>query len=200
MPYNAHPDCILVYLTGTYMNTLQKALIALSVGSLLSVSAQAAVNYAGQPYVGVKVGKFLVDTDGLDDPTAYGIYAGYNFDPNFGAEIEYVGSSDTDIETGVRGVNAEYNLKTYGAYGTYRYQFPNTGLYAKGKLGFAKAEIDVSASNVLGGSVSESDSDSGLAGGIGLGYNFNPNMSLEAEYDYVAEDIALLTVGAHFKF
>jgi hypothetical protein len=36
------------------MNTLQKALIALSVGSLLSVSAQAAVNYAGQPYVGVR--------------------------------------------------------------------------------------------------------------------------------------------------
>lgn len=182
------------------MNTLQKALSALAVGSLLTVSAQAAVNYAGQPYIGVKAGKFLVDTDGLDDPTAYGIYAGYNFDPNFGAEIEYVGSSDTDVDTGVIGVNAEYNLKTYGAYGTYRYQFPNTGLYAKGKIGFAKAELDVSASNVLGGSVSDSDSDSGLAGGIGLGYNFNPNMSIEAEYDYVAEDIALLTVGAHYKF
>ena len=182
------------------MNTLQKALIALSVGSLLSVSAQAAVNYAGQPYVGVKVGKFLVDTDGLDDPTAYGIYAGYNFDPNFGAEIEYVGSSDTDVDTGVIGVNAEYNLKTYGAYGTYRYQFPNTGLYAKGKLGFAKAEIDASLSDVLGNTISESDSDSGVAGGIGLGYNFNPSMSVEAEYDYVAEDITLLTLGAHIKF
>ena len=181
------------------MNTLQKALIALSVSSLISVSSQAAVNYAGQPYVGVKVGKFLVDTDDLDDPTAYGIYAGYNFDPNFGAEIEYVGSSDTDIDTGVRGVNAEYNLKTYGAYGTYRYQFPNTGLYAKGKLGFAKAEIDVSAS-IAGYSDSDSDSDSGVAGGIGLGYNFNPNMSVEAEYDYVAEDVSLLTVGAHVKF
>ena len=182
------------------MNTLQKVLLALSVGSLMSVSAQAAVNYAGQPYVGVKVGKFLVDTDGLDDPTAYGIYAGYNFDPNFGAEIEYVGSSDTDIETGVRGVNAEYNLKTYGAYGTYRYQFPNTGLYAKGKLGFAKAEIDASLSDILGNTISESDSDSGVAGGIGLGYNFNPSMSVEAEYDYVAEDITLLTLGAHIKF
>lgn len=182
------------------MNTLQKALIALSVVSLMSVSAQAAVNYAGQPYAGVKVGKFLVDTDDLDDPTAYGIYAGYQFDPNFGAEVEYVGSSDTDIDTGVRGVNAEYNLKTYGAYGTYRYQFPNTGLYAKGKLGFAKAEIDVSASSVLGGSATESDSDSGLAGGIGLGYNFNPNMAVEAEYAYVAEDVALLTVGAQLKF
>ncbi len=181
------------------MNTLQKALIALSVGSLLSVSAQAAVNYAGQPYVGVKAGKFMVDADGLDDPTAYGIYAGYNFDPNFGAEVEYVGSSDTDIDTGSSAVKAEYDLKTYGAYGTYRYQFPNTGLYAKGKLGFAKAEINASASTV-GYSDSVSDSDSGVAGGIGLGYNFNPNMSIEAEYDYVAEDIALLTLGAHVKF
>ena len=182
------------------MKTLQKALIALSVGSLLSVSAQAAVNYAGQPYIGVKAGKFMVDTDDLDNPTAYGIYAGYNFDPNFGAEVEYVGSSDTDIDTGSSAVKAEYDLKTYGAYGTYRYQFPNTGLYAKGKLGFAKTEINVSANNVLGYVGSDSDSDSGVAGGIGLGYNFNPNMSVEAEYDYVAEDVSLLTVGAHFKF
>ncbi|WP_201592802.1 porin family protein [Psychrobacter sp. Pi2-51] len=181
------------------MNTLQKALIALSVGSLMSISAQAAVNYAGQPYVGIKAGKFLVDTDDLDDPTAYGIYAGYNFDPNFGAEVEYVGSSDTDIETGTSAIKAEYDLKTYGAYGTYRYQFPNTGLYAKGKLGFAKAEINVSAST-SGYSDSDSDSDSGVAGGIGLGYNVNPNMSIEAEYDYVAEDTTLLTVGAHYKF
>lgn len=181
------------------MKTLQKTLLALVAGSLMSVGAQAAVNYAGQPYVGIKAGKFMVDADGLDDPTAYGIYAGYNFDPNFGAEVEYVGSSDTDIDTGSSAVKAEYDLKTYGAYGTYRYQFPNTGLYAKGKLGFAKAEINASASTV-GYSDSVSDSDSGIAGGIGLGYNFNPNMSVEAEYDYVAEDIALLTVGANFKF
>ena len=180
------------------MNTLQKALIALSVGTLLSVSAQAAVNYAGLPYVGVKAGKFMVDVDGLDDPTAYGVYAGYNFDPNFGAEVEYVGSSDTDIDTGTSLLKGEYDLKTYGAYGTYRYQFPNMGLYAKGKLGFAKAEIDASLSDGLGNSVSESDS--GVAGGIGLGYNFNPNTSIEAEYDYIAEDVTLLTIGANYKF
>ncbi|AMN50739.1 MULTISPECIES: porin family protein [unclassified Psychrobacter] len=182
------------------MKALQKTLLALVAGSLMSVSAQAAVNYAGQPYVGVKVGKFLVDTDDLDDPTAYGVYAGYNFDSNFGAEVEYVGSSDTDIDTGTSIVKAEYDLKTYGAYGTYRYQFPNTGLYAKGKLGFAKAEIDASLSDNFGNSISESDSDSGLAGGIGLGYNFNPNMSIETEYAYVAEDITLLTLGANLKF
>ncbi|WP_201616332.1 porin family protein [Psychrobacter immobilis] len=182
------------------MNTLQKALIALSVGSLMSISAQAAINYAGQPYAGVKVGQFLVDADDLDDPTAYGVYAGYNFDSNFGAEIEYVGSNDADVDTGVSGIKGEYDLKTYGAYGTYRYQFPNTDIYAKGKLGFAKAEIDVSLSDAFGNSDSDSDSDSGVAGGIGLGYNFNPNMSIEAEYDYVAEDLTLLTLGAHYKF
>lgn len=182
------------------MKTLQKVLIALTVGSLASVSAQAAINYTGQPYVGVKVGKFFVDADDLDDPTAYGVYAGYNFDSNFGAEIEYVGSSDTDIDTGSSLVKAEYDLKSYGAYGTYRYAFPNTGLYAKGKLGYAKAEIDVSARDDFGGSGSSSDSDSGVAGGIGLGYNFNPNVGVEAEYDYIAEDVTLLTIGAHYKF
>ena len=96
------------------MNTLQKALIALSVGSLLSVSAQAAVNYAGQPYVGVKAGKFMVDADDLDDPTAYGVYGGYNFDPNFGIEAEYEGSGDADY------YNGDIDAKSYGEYGTYR--------------------------------------------------------------------------------
>ena len=182
------------------MKLLQKTLLTLVVGTLLSVSAQAAINYAGQPYVGIKAGKFMVDDSDLDDPTAYGVYAGYNFDSNFGAEIEYVGSSDTDINTGTSAIKADYNLKTYGIYGTYRYQFPNTALYAKGKLGLAKAELDASVSNILGYSGSTSDSDSGVAGGIGLGYNFNPNMSLEAEYDYVAEDVTLLTIGAHYKF
>ena len=182
------------------MTNLQKALIAVVAGTMTTMSAQAAISYgAGQPYVGVKVGQFMVDTDDLEDPTAYGIYAGYNFDPNFGAEIEYVGSDDADVDTGSSNINAEYDLKTYGAYGTYRYAFPNTGLYAKGKLGFAKAEIDVSV-DAFGNSASDSDSDSGLAGGIGLGYNFNPNMSVEAEYDYVAEDLTLLTIGAQLKF
>ena len=186
------------------MNTLQKALIALSVGSLLSVSAQAAVNYAGQPYVGVKAGKFMVDADDLDDPTAYGIYAGYNFDPNFGAEVEYVGSSDTDIDTGTRLLKGEYDLKTYGAYGTYRYQFPNTGLYAKGKLGVAKTKVEGDFTRTVGATEirteTYSDSDTSLAGGVGLGYSVNPNFSVEAEYDKLGSDADLMTVGAQLKF
>lgn len=180
------------------MGISQKAVLASLVGCFMSAGAQAAVSYGnGQPYVGAKIGQFMVDEGELDDPTAFGAYAGYNFTPEFGMEVEYVGSSEESIN--VSGVNVDYDLKTYGIYGTYRYVFPNTALYAKGKLGFAKAEINVEA-NGFGGSASDSDSDTGVAGGIGLGYLVNPNIAIEGEYAIVAEDIDLLTIGANFKF
>ena len=180
------------------MKTLQKTLLALAAGSLLSVGAQAAVaygnGYTGQPYVGVKVGQFDLDVDGADKPTAYGVYGGYNFDPNFGIEAEYVGSSDADY------YNGDIDAKTYGAYGTYRYQFPNTGLYAKGKLGVAKTEIEGNylAEDSKRNTISKDDTS--LAGGVGLGYSVNPNFAVEAEYDKLGSDADLMTIGAHLKF
>lgn len=180
------------------MKTLQKTLLALAAGSLLSVGAQAAVSYGngytGQPYVGVKVGQFDLDVDGADKPTAYGVYGGYNFDPNFGIEAEYVGSDDADY------YNGDIDAKSYGAYGTYRYQFPNTGLYAKGKLGVAKTEIEGNYLVKDAERKSISQSDTSLAGGIGLGYSVNPNFSVEAEYDKLGSDADLMTVGAQLKF
>ena len=178
------------------MKTLQNTLLALAAGSLLTVTAQAAVGYGngytGQPYVGAKVGQFDLDIDGADDPTAYGVYAGYNFDPNFGIEAEYVGSDDADYRGG------DIDAKTYGAYGTYRYAFPNTGLYAKGKLGVAKTEVE--ASNTTLGLSNGSRDDTNLAGGVGLGYSVNNDLSVEAEYDMLGNDADLMTVGAQLKF
>ena len=185
------------------MNTLQKALIALTAGSFLTVGAQAAVmnsGYAGQPYVGAKVGKLDVDLDNADadNATAYGIYAGYNFDPNFGVEVEYVGTDDADFT--INNVKGELSSKTYGAYGTYRYYVPNmNGLYAKGKLGVARTEADAT---VKSGSFSHTESadDTGVAGGVGIGYAPTPNVSIEGEYAVVDSDSKLMTIGAHFKF
>ena len=179
------------------MKTLQKTLLALVAGSLLTVGAQAAVTYGngytGQPYVGVKVGQFDLDVDGADDPTAYGVYGGYNFDPNFGVGVEYVGSDDADYYGG------DIDAKTYGAYGTYRYAFPNSGLYAKGKVGIAKTELEASAT-VAGITRKASVDDTSLAGGIGLGYAVSQDFSVEAEYDIVGSDADLMTIGAHVKF
>ena len=180
------------------MKTLQKTILALVAGSLLTVGAQAATTYGngytGQPYVGLKVGQFDLDIDNADDPTAYGVYGGYNFDQNFGIEAEYVGSDDADYTS--LGQKGEVDAKSYGAYGTYRYQLPNTGLYAKGKLGVAKTEVEGK------GTLTQnfSDSDTSLAGGVGLGYSVNPNFSVEAEYDKLGSDADLMTVGAQLKF
>ncbi|MDX1788050.1 MAG: porin family protein [Psychrobacter sp.] len=180
------------------MKTLQKTLLALAAGSLVSMGAQAAVSYGngytGQPYVGVKVGQFDLDVDGADKPTAYGVYGGYNFDPNFGIEAEYVGSDDADY------YNGDIDAKSYGAYGTYRYQFPNTGLYAKGKLGVAKTKVEGNYLSSNSTRNTYSDSDTSLAGGVGLGYSVNPNFSVEAEYDKLGSDADLMTVGAQLKF
>lgn len=177
------------------MNVSQKALLALVVSGFVSVGAQAAI--AGQPYVGAKVGQFLVDADGVDDLTAFGIYAGYHFTPEFSVEAEYVGSSEESVNA--NGVNLDYDFKTYGIYGAYRYAFPNTALYVKGKLGFAKAEVDVETSG-YGFRFSESSSDTGLAGGIGLGYSVTPNIAIEGEYAIIEQDVDALTIGANIKF
>ena len=195
------------------MNTLQKALIALSVGSLLSVSAQAAVNYAGQPYVGVKAGQYnpdIDDSDDIDSATSYGVYGGYKFTPEFGVEAEYLTTSDEEVYDNAL-EKSEYSANVYGIYATYDYAFPTTALYAKGRLGFAKNKVNVDVTDKIISSDSESfsESDTGVAGGLGLGYNFTPMVSAEAMYNFYPSidlgdgddfDASGVTLGAHFKF
>ena len=191
------------------MKVLYKTVLTLATASLLSVSAQAAVNYAGQPYIGAKVGQYSPDIDDVDDATSYGIYGGYKMTNNFGVEAEFLGTGDTDsYEDGIS--KEEYSAKTYGLYGTYDYVFPTTNLYAKGRLGIAKNEVKVTDTFKLTGASNESElSGSGIAGGLGLGYNLTPMASIEAMYNIYPSieaednddiDVSGITLGAHFKF
>lgn len=182
------------------MKSTHKALLALMVGSILSISAQAATT--GQPYVGVKVGQFMLEDEELDDITAYGIVGGYNFTPNWGVEAEYVGSEKGDFvispsKGDVSAITAEYSVKTYGVYGTYRYEFPTTSIFAKGKLGFAHAESKLSYLDE-----SYTDDITRLAGGVGVGYNIADNFAVEADYSVIQGDgdTSLITLGANYKF
>ncbi|CAM4027317.1 outer membrane beta-barrel protein [Psychrobacter arenosus] len=191
------------------MKTLQKTILALATGSLLSMGAQAAVSYAGQPYAGVKVGQYSPDLDDNDDATSYGVYGGYKMANNFGVEAEYLGTDDADSYEDAL-YKEEYSGKVYGLYGTYDYTFPNTNLYAKGRLGVAKNEVK--ATNTFkptGSTESDKYSDTGLAGGLGLGYNVTPMASVEAMYNMYPTieasnnddvDVSGITLGAHLKF
>ncbi len=198
------------------MKTFTKTLLALTAGTLLTAGANAAVyqtanntntnyGYTGQPYVGVKIGQFNLDD--ADNATAYGIDAGYQFNNNWGIEAEYLGSDDADVDNVYKG---SYDVKTYGLYGTYNYQFPSTAVYAKAKLGIAKTDATIDGRNSLEQKVSVDGDSTGLAGGIGLGYNVSPNVALEADYNYLPQaefdnglgdrDASLWTVGAKVKF
>lgn len=187
------------------MKALHKTLIALAAGTLMTAGAQAAVNYntgyVAQPYVGAKVGKFNVDINAAnttnDDPMAYGIYGGYNFDPNFGVEAEYVGSDKADLI--YKGLKGEYDAKSYGVYGTYRYGIPNTGIYAKGRLGIAKTEVDGSVKGIAT-DYKYSNDETSLAGGVGLGFQPAANFAVEANYDRLGGDVDMMSIGAHVKF
>ncbi|WP_201598869.1 porin family protein [Psychrobacter vallis] len=195
------------------MKILQKTLLTLATGALLSVSAQAAVNYAGQSYAGVKVGQYSPDGDvanSIDDAISYGVYGGYKFTPAFGIEAEYLTTSDEEVYNDSE-EKSEYSADVYGLYGTYDYVFPNTSLYAKGRLGIAKNEVDAEYTDkiIAGNSFKASASDTGVAGGLGLGYNVTPMVSVEAMYNFYPSidigdgddlDASGITLGAHAKF
>lgn len=184
------------------MKTLNKTLLALLATSALSVGANAALYQhmgTGQPYVGLKAGQIMIDD--ADNAGAFGGFVGYQFDPNWGVEAEYVGSTDADTDfTGL-----EYNAKTYGAYGTYKYGFANTPAYVKGKLGLAKSEVEYTATTT---NRSITGDKTGIAGGLGLGYNVSPNMALEASYDMLPKaeyndadtKVDMWSIGANYKF
>ncbi len=188
------------------MNTVQKTLFALVAGSMVAAGAQAAVTYGNgmtaEPYIGAKIGQY--DADGADDAAiSYGVYGGAKFTPNFGAEAEYL---TTSKESANKQLNSEYEGKVYGLYATYEYPFASTGgLYAKGRLGFAKNEIEVS---YPGTTAKLATDDTGIAGGVGLGYNLSPNAAVEVAYDLYPTisnnngdtDVSGVTLGAKFKF
>lgn len=197
------------------MNTLQKTLIALATGSLLSVSAQAAISYGNgataQPYLGAKIGQYSPDLEDSDNAMSYGVYGGVKLTPNFGIEAEYLTTGDADSYKDAISTE-EYSANVYGLYGTASYAFPNAGgLYAKGRLGFAKNEVDVKETFKGTNLVEKTTlSDTGLAGAVGLGYNITPQASVEAMYNMYPTiegdndagdvDVSGLTLGAHFKF
>ncbi len=178
------------------MKTITKAILTAATLSVVAVSANAA-NYAGmtgQPYVGVKVGQLKLDGDNAPNLTSYGVYGGYNFTDNFGIEADFNGTDAKDLENTSL---AEASAKNYGVYGTYRYNFAQAPVYAKGKLGVAYNDVEVK-NKVTGGSVSETETVA--AGGVGLGYNLTNNFGVEAMYNIAGKDVQGASIGAHLKF
>lgn len=183
------------------MKTSIKTLLAVAVASLFAINANAGVSYGSaagslSPYIGVKAGQFNPGIDKAKDATVYGVYGGMNFDQNFGVEGEYASTEDKDY-TNAQGIARNYKAKTYGLYGTYRYNFVSTPVYAKAKLGLAKTEVTDKAK--IGINTKETDKTS-IAGGVGIGVKATDNFGVEATYNYLNGDDKMWGVGAHVNF
>ncbi|WP_019672092.1 outer membrane beta-barrel protein [Psychrobacter lutiphocae] len=187
------------------MKLLQKSLLALAAGSLLTVGAQAAVNV--QPYIGAKVGYYDLD-DAKDEALSYGGYLGLQLTPEVGVEAEYITTKKEDFEKNAVG-RKEYKGESYGLFATYKYNITGSDLYAKGRLGVArhKIKIEDKAVSYRG---KRSKYDTGIGGGLGFGYNFGSNAAVELAYEWYPKvdrienrgDLRAegVTLGAHFKF
>ncbi|OOS24269.1 outer membrane beta-barrel protein [Moraxella pluranimalium] len=182
------------------MKLFTKAALVLATSAAFAVSAQAA-NFGalstGNAYVGAKVGQIMPDSsyENVDNLTAYGVYGGYNFDQNLGIEADFMATETKKDANNV----IEYNVKTVGVYGTYRYNFETVPVYAKAKLGMNYHNTKVEMI-VPGYSYEETDSSTKVAGGVALGYKPLQNLGLELAYDRIASDANLVTLGAHFAF
>lgn len=179
------------------MNMPTKTLMMLGL-SLFALNAHSAVSYgsssAGQVYVGAKLG--LLDADIANKKTtAYGVYGGYNFDQTVGIEAEYLTTTTKDFD--VDSQRYEYDAKSIGVYGTYRYHIPNTTIYLKGKLGMANTEVSSKGVTVTNTHTSDKTS---VAGGVGAGVKLTQNIGVEAGYNYLNADTKVLGVGAYFAF
>ncbi|WP_296405110.1 porin family protein [Psychrobacter sp.] len=196
------------------MKTLHKTLLVLATGTLFTAGAQAAISYGNgmtaQPYLGAKIGQYDLNIDNADKATSYGVYGGAKFTPYFGLEAEYLTTSDENAgEDAVS--KSEYSADTYGLYATADYAIPSAnGLYAKGRLGYAKNKVEVK-DTVKSTNVKDTTKidDTGVAGGLGLGFNVSPNASIEAMYNWYPSidvdngdsiDASGVTLGAHVKF
>lgn len=161
-----------------------------------TMGANAAITYgsnnAGTLYAGAKLGQ--VDADLGSSAMAFGVYGGYHYDQNLGAEAEFIVSQDKKFNAGEQ--TREYGVSSMGVYGTYRYQFVGTPFYAKGRLGIAKTKLEVN--NVDGGSYNSVSDTVGLGYGVGAGYQ-NGNIGVEAGVSK-AGDATMFGVGASMTF
>jgi OmpA-OmpF porin, OOP family len=136
-----------------------------------------------------------------DNDTAWKVFGGYQFHPNFAVELGYTDLGSASLSSGtVRGTveSSAFELVGVGS-------FPVGGRLALyGKLGFYRGEI--SGRVTAGSSTRFADSDEGteITFGLGARIDFNHNFAARLEWqkynDFSGSDIDVLSVGLLYRF
>lgn len=130
------------------------------------------------PYVGAavsNVGKMM--SDGRKAQAK--IFAGYEFDQNFGVEAGVTNRSSESLDVQLNGQAYTARTRGYNSYVAGKYTMPiNEQFSAYGKLGMSYQVVKHS-----GAGFSHKDDDTGLYAGLGLQYKVTDKVALTAEYE-----------------
>jgi OmpA-OmpF porin, OOP family len=191
------------------------------VGAALTVPsaglAQSSVMSMGGPDAGWLVGgsfgqsKIDCDTSGIpgascdDSDTAWRIFGGYQFNRHVAVELGYSTLGEASIS--LAGARATVEAKAWDvmAVGI----LPVADRFSVyGKLGWFKADTDLSTN--IPGTANGSDSSSGLTYAIGVGYDFSKNFGLRAEWQQYKDvggdnsggesDVDVMSIGVVYRF
>lgn len=151
-------------------------------------------------YAGAGVGMTQIEDDSegdnyKDSPFGWKIYAGYDFNENFGLEGAYLNSGEAEDDLFGENVKVELTAFVVSAIG-----FLHVGESAQlfGKLGYYSGEEEVSAFGV-----SVDEDDDGFTVGVGLRFNTTENLALRADFDWFDTQIDTvwsLGVGIQYHF
>ena len=176
------------------MNALKPWLLVLMLVGPVSANAADA-------YLGIGIGDAYIDQDIFgESDTAYKIFGGLQFHPNFAVEAAYM-----DLGQPVEdffGLREEFDVWAVALWA--KGILPVTeGIDLFGKLGFAHWEYDktTSFSGSLSSTTSENAND--FAWGIGIGFDVGKNWMIPLEYEQISGDIdkaGLFSISAMYKF
>lgn len=177
-----------------------KRLLVAAVTSLMATTAFAQSHVYSPdegPYVGVGIGHAKLDNDTFDDldrlgastddtDTAYKLYAGYQFNPNFAIEAGYVDFGEFTASANNGFDSAKASLKADGFTTALVGKLPianGFGIY--GKLGLIAWDADLKESSNIGGiNYNESASEDGTDPFYGAGAEYViDQIMLRAEYE-----------------
>jgi OOP family OmpA-OmpF porin len=144
--------------------------------------------------------------------TAYGVNAGYRFNPYFALEGGYahLGSFDYSASTGTDTIDGKYKASALSLSGVGIYPFtPQWSVYGKAGLTRTDAKLEASSESGLTPTENTSRNGTGLLFGAGVMYDFDRSLFAKAGWDRYTKvgdastgegpvDLYMLGVGMRF--
>jgi OmpA-OmpF porin, OOP family len=186
--------------------TLLASLLVAAVAAPLSAQAQ-------QGYIGIAAGQANNSFDipaGLTGSTdgkksAYKIYGGATFTPNWGVELGYADLGNPSVTVTSGAISATVNGRVSSFYVAGTGTLPvNEQFSLTGKLGVAFNRGSASAT-VGGVTVNSSGNKTSLMAGIGAAYHFNKNLAATVDFDDFGKTSSdsranMWSIGLRYKF